>query len=136
MSQEPWPDASVRQERAIRGTAMLFCLIVAATMFASLTALTARGADYDCGPAAFALFAGPDAQTTDVADCGRAAGQRLTTVGGLIVLAMLGATLGPRLLTTPEPPRAIEPPYDLLPSDRVPRAHSSRRQRPFSDATN
>lgn len=115
---------------------MLFCLIVAATMFLSLTALTDRGADYDCGPAAFALLAGPDVQTVDVADCRRAAGQRLTTVSGLVVLATLGAAWGPRLLATPEPPRPVAPPHDLLPSDRVPRAHSSRRQRPFSDATN
>lgn len=114
---------------------MLFCLIVAATMFMSLTALTARGADYACGPAAFALFAGPDVETVDVADCRRAAGQRLTTVGGLIVLASLGAALGPRLLTTPEPLRTVDPPHDLLPSGHAPHAPSSRRRRPFSDAT-
>lgn len=135
MGQEPWQVANLRHERAIRGTAMLFSLAVAATMFMSLSALTARGAEYDCGPAAFALFAGPGQQTVDAADCRRAASQRLTTVTGLVVLATVGAILGPRLLAIPAAPmpsddRGAAP----LPSERSRPPRPARRRRPFTDA--
>jgi hypothetical protein len=135
MGQQPWRDADVRHERAIRSVAMLFCLIVAATMFFSLTALTGDGADYDCGPAAFALLAGPADQAADVADCRRAAGQRLTTVSGLVILATFGAAVGPRLLAAPATVRSPTDPSPDLPSDgRVRHPRPARRRRPFSDA--
>lgn len=135
MGQEPWQAANIRHERAIRGTAMLFSLAVAATMFMSLTALTARGAEYDCGPAAFALFAGPSGQTVDAADCRRAAGQRLTTVTGLVALATVGAILGPRLLAVPAGPLPLDDHgAEPLPSERGRPPRPARRRRPFTDA--
>ncbi len=134
MASIPWPSAACRRRRAIRGTALLFSLIVASTMFFSLTATTGNGAAYDCGPAAFALMAGPGEQTRHRANCRRAAGQRLTTVTGLVVLATIGAAIGPRLLDTnePEPVRAY-PVLDSRAVDRPRHPRPTRRRSPFAD---
>ncbi len=103
-------------------------------MFLSLTALTGKGTAYDCGPAAFALMAGPGEQTRNVADCRRAAGQRLTTVTGLVVLATIGASIGPRLLDTAdsEPIRA-EPMPASRTVDRSRPPRPTKRRSPFVD---
>lgn len=93
-----WPEPASGRQRVVQGTAALFLLTVMSAMFFSLTALTGAGADYDCGPAAFALVAGPDRQTDRTADCRRAASQRLTTVAGLATLAVIAGAFGTRLL--------------------------------------
>lgn len=129
MLQLLWPEPMNGRQRAVQGTAAMFVLIVAATMFLSLTTLTRAGADYGCGPATFALLAGPDRQTDQVGDCRRAASQRLTTVVGLATLALLAGSFGTRLLETPQGAEADR--HDLrdhMPSDRSARARLPRRR--------
>ncbi len=113
---------------------MLFCLMASSTMFFSLTAPAGSGAAFDCGPAAFALIAGPGEQTRDAADCRRAAGQRMTTVTGLVALATIGAAIGPPLLDSNEPePIRTQPLPDGGPCDRSRQPRSTRRRSPFAD---
>lgn len=130
-----WPEPTSGRQRAVQATAALFVLVVASTMFFSLTALTGRGADYDCGPAAFALVAGPDAQTVTTADCRRAAGQRLTTVVGLVTLFLVAGSVGTRLLDGPIDPRptGTTDAADQLPSGRSRRARPPRRRYPYAE---
>jgi hypothetical protein len=131
-----WPEPASGRQRAAQAVAALFVLIAASTMFLSLTALTGEGADYDCGPAAFALVAGPDRQTDRTADCRRAASQRLTTVAGLATLAVMAGAFGTRLLEGPDGTRDDGPldARDLLPSDRARRPRPPRRRYPYADS--
>lgn len=130
-----WPEPASGRQRAVQATAALFVLIVASMMFFSLTALTREGADYDCGPAAFALVAGPDRQTDRTADCRRAASQRLTTVTGLATLAVIAGAFGTRLLEGAPDSRDAGPldARDRLPSDRSRRPRPPRRRYPYAD---
>lgn len=113
-----WAVPVNRRQLAIKATAMVFSLIVASTMFFTITALTATGDEYDCGPAAYALFAGPSVQTNEVADCQMHAQRRLTTVVGLVVLACIGSAMGWRLFDTPIADRRhVEPRERPLPDD-------------------
>lgn len=130
-----WPEPASGRQRAVQGTAALFVLIVTSAMFFSLTALTRAGADYDCGPAAFALVAGPDRQTDRTADCRRAASQRLTTVAGLATLAVIAGAFGTRLLAGSNDAPGADPrdARDRLPSDRSRRPRPPRRRYPYTD---
>lgn len=130
-----WPEAASGRQRAVQAVAALFALIVASTMFISLTALTSEGADYECGPAAFALLAGPDQQSARTADCRRAASQRMTTVAGLVALAWIAGSFGTRLLDGPIDPRRSDPPEtgDRLPSERARRPRPPRRRYPYAE---
>lgn len=128
------PEPSNGRQRAVLATTGMFALIVASAMFFSLSALTRTGAEFDCGPAAFALIAGPGHESAQVADCRRAASQRLTTVSGLVVLAIVGARMGWRLFDTP-PPRddLVDEPPDRLPRARARSPRPSRQRRPYAD---
>ena len=121
------------RQRAILVGAGLVMLIAIATMFLSLTALTDAGADYDCGPAAYAFVAGPAHATDLVADCRTAAAQRFTTVAGLTTLTGIGGLLAALLLPAPafmsvdlrgEPTE--------LPDKRARQPRAPRRRHPYA----
>lgn len=121
-----------RRQRAILVSAGLVMLLAAATMFLSLDAVTAAGADYDCGPAAYALVAGPSEVTALVADCRTAAAKRLTTVIGLAVLTAVGGVLAALLLPAPERyPGALDQQPGELPEKRARQARRPRRRHPY-----
>lgn len=84
-------------------------LMIASAMFFSLTATNDVGARIDCGPAAYALFAGPADPEIDHGDCRREAWQRMTTVTGLVGLTVIGSSIGVRLARTPPGSRPHEP---------------------------
>ena len=89
------------RQRVVHAVATVLALIIASTMFFGIKAPTAIGGEFDCGPAAYALLAGPERSTTDEGDCQAAAGKRLTTVIGLIALTLVGGHIGVRLSQAP-----------------------------------
>jgi hypothetical protein len=112
-----WAERLNGQQRAVHAIATVIALTIASSMFFSIKAATAIGGEYDCGPAAYALVAGPTEQDAEQGDCHTAASKRLTTVAGLIVLTVIGSQIGVRLTRTPRPtqPRNIvrhTPPVD------------------------
>lgn len=122
-----------RRQRAILVGAGLAMLLAASTMFLSLDALTAAGADYDCGPAAYAFVAGPSAATDLVADCRTAAAKRLTTVTGLSMLTGVGGLLAALLLPAPAPHGAFRDQQPVeLPEKRARQARRPRRRHPYA----
>lgn len=105
-----WAERLNGRQRAVHAAATVLGLLIASTMFFGSEATTATGAEFDCGPAAYALLAGPERQTAEHGDCETAARKRLTTVAGLIVLTVIGSQIGSRLCRTPrplQPPRAV-----------------------------
>jgi hypothetical protein len=98
--------------------------MIASAMFFSLKATNDMGAMVDCGPAAYALFAGPTDPELDHGDCRRAAWQRMTTVTGLVMLTAVGSSIGGRLARTPVPNR---------PPDVTVRTTANAPRRPHRD---
>lgn len=98
-----WTERLNGQQRAVHAVATVIGLTIASAMFFSIKAETAVGGEFDCGPAAYALVAGPASQDAEQGDCRTAAGKRLTTVAGLIVLTVIGSNIGARLARSPRP---------------------------------
>lgn len=120
-----------RRQRAILVTTGAIVLLAVASMFLSLTALTAAGADHDCGPAAYALVVGPDRATELVANCRTAAAQRLTTALGLGTLTAVGGVLAALLLPAPDAVPPAEQAPSTLPANRARQERPPRRRHPF-----
>ena len=107
-----WADRLNGRQRAVHSFATAIGLMIASAMFFSLKATNDMGARIDCGPAAYALFAGPADSELDHGDCRREAWQRMTTVTGLVMLTVVGSTIGSRLARTPpvySPPDPVSP---------------------------
>lgn len=96
-----WADRLNGRQRVVHALATVIGLMIASAMFFSLKATNEIGAMVDCGPAAYALFAGPADPELDQGDCRRAAWQRMTTVTGLVMLTVIGSSMGVRLAKTP-----------------------------------
>lgn len=117
-----WAERLNGRQRGVYAVAMTFGLIIASAMFFELDAPTGNGGEYDCGPTAYALLAGPVVETAAQADCQTAALQRTTTVSGLLLLSAMGAAMGARLVATPRPPaRAPQPTVRTQPLSAAPR---------------
>jgi hypothetical protein len=104
-----WADRLNGRQRTVYSFATAIALLIASTMFFSITTVNEVGVPYECGPAAYALLAGPDDEDPERGDCQTAARQRLTTVSGLILLIIIGSHIGSRLSRTPPVIRAREP---------------------------
>jgi hypothetical protein len=103
-----WADKLNGRQRAVHSFATAIGLIIASAMFFSLKATTETGAEVECGPAAYAMFAAPADYVPDQGACQREAWQRMTTVTGLVVLTVIGSHIGGRLAKTPAPSRPRE----------------------------
>jgi hypothetical protein len=126
-----WAERLNPRQRAVHSVATAVGLIIASTMFFSIRAPTSLGGEYDCGPAAYALFAGPSAEHPEQGNCRSAAGERLTTVSGLLMLTVIGSYIGGQLSRTPRhgpyrarshapppPPQATGKPHTTVPMQR------------------
>lgn len=98
-----WAERLNGQQRLVHALATVVALTIASAMFFSIKAATAVGGEFECGPAAYALVAGPTHQDAEQGDCRTAATKRLTTVTGLIVLTIIGSHIGARLTRSPRP---------------------------------
>jgi hypothetical protein len=118
-----WADRLNGRQRAVHSFATAIGLMIASAMFFSLRATNDMGALIDCGPAAYALFAGPADSELDHGDCRREAWQRMTTVTGLVGLTVIGSSIGVRLARTPpasRPPEPVLPPLTAAEAPRRP----------------
>lgn len=114
-----WVERLNSQQRLVHALATVIAITIASAMFFSIKAPTAIGGEFDCGPAAYALFAGPAHEDAEVGDCRTAASKRLTTVIGLIVLTVIGSHIGARLARSPRPTHPHSIVRHTPPADRT-----------------
>lgn len=105
MRENSWAAQLNGRQRTVHSLSTVLALLIASSMFFGLSAPTTTGVEFDCGPAAYALIAGPDHATVEHGDCGTAASKRLTTAVGLIGLTIIGSALGGWFAMTPRPAR-------------------------------
>lgn len=114
-----WAERLNGQQRLVHALATVIALTIASAMFFSIKATTAVGGEFDCGPAAYALVAGPEYEDGEKGDCRTAASKRLTTVTGLIVLTIIGSHIGARLTRSPRPTHPHNIVRQTPPTDRT-----------------